>query len=464
MDQMNSNQYPQLTDYSEYRTDDPVVRGEVVPPELPEMDLDSTVQVTLAKRILLSGSNRVVCLGASTSVPISENEQASVSDLALRLSDGTNVALSLKFFNDDYAGGFTRQTVSRPSRAPRAALASAPPVRVTFEPMRYTTSKDDWRLGYVLFCMALSTVVLGCVFYPDQINRLVHLPIAGKMKGALPALVRLPAEHRLQQPLVPARTLSGNQKPLSPESASNGATPASVLASRPSTKDSPTTPGYATIKQVGVSMLTSHPLPTAMAKTQPARVGLTAAKIGAAKTAQVKTGAGKGIALKVGGMNAHGAKTGSAKVGAQRVGAARSAKGGAAKAGASKPGSAKTNLKGMGRAGKNNHKQDNAGSASFNKLDYIARHHKKGSQQHLDSMRKGATLIAMQKSDRHRRDADKHSPKDSRPGKSHAFYIPPPPPTDAPTGAVWMSAPVYSQPASKKFDPSSLERVVPPAQ
>lgn len=67
-------------------------------------DIVPNIEVTLAKRIIRPGSNRVVCLAARTSVPLNEDDVASVSDLALRLSDGTNVALSLSFFNDLIGG------------------------------------------------------------------------------------------------------------------------------------------------------------------------------------------------------------------------------------------------------------------------------------------------------------------------------------------------------------------------
>ncbi len=63
-------------------------------------DIIPTVEVSLAKRIVRPGSNRVLCLAAHTSIPLSETDIASVSDLALKLSDGTNVRLSLSFFND----------------------------------------------------------------------------------------------------------------------------------------------------------------------------------------------------------------------------------------------------------------------------------------------------------------------------------------------------------------------------
>ena len=101
------------------------------------------VEVTLAKRILRPGSNRVVCLAARTSVPINDDELASVSDLALRLSDGTNVVLSLSFFNDTVAGDcipFTRSAES--------------PNRYTYDPNRYTIRSDS-KLGIVLFATCL---------------------------------------------------------------------------------------------------------------------------------------------------------------------------------------------------------------------------------------------------------------------------------------------------------------------
>jgi hypothetical protein len=78
-------------------------------------DLVPNVQVTLAKRIIRPGTNKVVCLAAKTSIPLNDDDVASVSDLALRLSDGTNVALSLSFFNDqgvEYATPLKRYVYS----------------------------------------------------------------------------------------------------------------------------------------------------------------------------------------------------------------------------------------------------------------------------------------------------------------------------------------------------------------
>ena len=98
-------------------------------------DLVPSVQITLAKRIIRPGSNKVVCLAARTSIPLRDDELASVSDLALRLSDGTNVALSLSFFND--AGG-----------------EYSPLKRYVYSPADYK-KKNDSNLGFVLLGMAM---------------------------------------------------------------------------------------------------------------------------------------------------------------------------------------------------------------------------------------------------------------------------------------------------------------------
>lgn len=94
------------------------------------------VQVTLAKRIIRAGSNKMVCLAARTSVPFHDDEIASVSDLALKLADGTNVALSLSFFNDSVAPGYI------------------PVNRYIYDPNRYS-ARDDSKLGIVIVAIVL---------------------------------------------------------------------------------------------------------------------------------------------------------------------------------------------------------------------------------------------------------------------------------------------------------------------
>jgi hypothetical protein len=104
-----------------------------------------SVQISLAKRILHPGSNRVVCLAAHTSVPLRDDEMASVSDLALHLSDGTNVRLSLSFFNDGTAaiGGGA------------APLSYTPYMRTVYNPEWYSDHNRS-RFPVILVC----TIVL----------------------------------------------------------------------------------------------------------------------------------------------------------------------------------------------------------------------------------------------------------------------------------------------------------------
>lgn len=105
-----------------------------------------TVEISLAKRIIRPGSNQVLCLAAHTSVPLNEDELASVSDLALRLSDGTNVRLSLSFFNDQGLGCIP---VSPPQLIPMT--------RSSYDPDRYEI-RDESKLGLVLFATTIIAV------------------------------------------------------------------------------------------------------------------------------------------------------------------------------------------------------------------------------------------------------------------------------------------------------------------
>jgi hypothetical protein len=107
-------------------------------------DIVPSVQVTLAKRIIRPGSNRVLCLAAHTDVPLSDDDISSVSNLALRLSDGTNVALQLSFFNENETSAFV------------------PVNRYVYEPERYSTVHSDSRLGNVIG--AILAVAVGGSF------------------------------------------------------------------------------------------------------------------------------------------------------------------------------------------------------------------------------------------------------------------------------------------------------------
>ncbi len=92
------------------------------------------LELTLAKRIMRPGSNRVVCLAARTSVPLNDDELASVSDVALKLSDGTNVRLSVSLFNDLAGAGY------------------APFKHYIYDPSRYATRTDP-RSGVLILAM-----------------------------------------------------------------------------------------------------------------------------------------------------------------------------------------------------------------------------------------------------------------------------------------------------------------------
>jgi hypothetical protein len=106
-------------------------------------DIVPSVEISLAKRIIRAGSNQVLCLAAHTSVPLNEDEVASVSDLAVRLSDGTNVRLSLSFFNDQGVGCIP---VSSPQLIPMN--------RSIYDPNRYEL-RGEPKLGLVLFATSI---------------------------------------------------------------------------------------------------------------------------------------------------------------------------------------------------------------------------------------------------------------------------------------------------------------------
>jgi len=114
-----------------------------------------SVQITLAKRIIKAGSNRVVCLAARTSVPLNDDEVASVSDLALRLSDGTNVALSLSFFNENSASEYATFTHNY------------------YDPDRYAQQTDS-KLGMLVVATALAAAAAFFSLVQGPFNSLLN--------------------------------------------------------------------------------------------------------------------------------------------------------------------------------------------------------------------------------------------------------------------------------------------------
>jgi hypothetical protein len=111
------------------------------------------LELTLAKRILRPGTNRVVCLAARTSVPFNDNdESASVSDVALKLSDGTNVRLSVSMFNDIAGAGY------------------APFKHYVYDPSRYT-SQSDPKVFALIFAMLLVGWTAYCSLSTESLRR-----------------------------------------------------------------------------------------------------------------------------------------------------------------------------------------------------------------------------------------------------------------------------------------------------
>jgi hypothetical protein len=148
-------------------------------------ELLPSIQVALTKRIYQPGSNRVLCLAAHTTMPLDDEQVASVSDLALRLSDGTSVALSLSFFNEQ-AGSAIPFPAAMPYPAP-ARSRFVPFTRTVYNPNYYAERGNDSKLPVVLIATSLITVAsLLCAFN-------LHRDLAGVAKeiaGATTMLAR----------------------------------------------------------------------------------------------------------------------------------------------------------------------------------------------------------------------------------------------------------------------------------
>lgn len=140
-------------------------------------ELASTMQVSLAKRIIQPGTNRVVCLAAQTTVPMEEDDIASVSDLALRLSDGTNVKVSMSFFNDVALGGAFPEATAR---------------RV-YDPDWYDNHRapDSSNRLWLVFAAFLA-VAFGsfCYFLPGGIDKLAAEIVARMPHMAAPIIMQ----------------------------------------------------------------------------------------------------------------------------------------------------------------------------------------------------------------------------------------------------------------------------------
>jgi hypothetical protein len=121
-------------------------------------DMAPGVQIRLAKRFVRPGSKKVTCLAAQTTVPLHDDERASVSNLALKLSDGTNVVLSLSFFED--------------GEAPHMGTM---PVADSFAAPKLNKPKADWSLGKILVAMTLGAALGTWFSGGDRISDLSQM-------------------------------------------------------------------------------------------------------------------------------------------------------------------------------------------------------------------------------------------------------------------------------------------------
>jgi hypothetical protein len=110
------------------------------------------LQVSLARRVVMPGSKKVLCMAAHTSVPLNDDEVSSVSQLALRLSDGTSCLLSLQFFNDTTGSEYIPPTYSS----------------FVYDPERYETVQGQSNLGVFLVATALCAIV--CFYHVAKSN------------------------------------------------------------------------------------------------------------------------------------------------------------------------------------------------------------------------------------------------------------------------------------------------------
>lgn len=164
-------------------------------------EIAPSMQVTLAKRFVQPGSNRVLCLAAKTTVPLNENELASVSDLAIRLSDGTNVVLSLSMFDESTGASYYQQPFQQQQRPvyqqnpfPRPAYANPYPQHA-YEPYRYevhVTEKSKLGPFFVLTTLFMTGAFYLCVNWTPAMTAnlediLRHTPLSGLMKSPVGA-------------------------------------------------------------------------------------------------------------------------------------------------------------------------------------------------------------------------------------------------------------------------------------
>ncbi|CAN5728249.1 hypothetical protein BH10CYA1_BH10CYA1_50390 [soil metagenome] len=131
-------------------------------------ELAPSVQVRFAKRVGRPGNSRVMMMDAHTCGPIGEEGEDSESKLALRLADGTNVQLSLSFFNENQpalagvggAGGGRRTNFARFDT-------------YVYEPRTYSINeRNSSKLPAIMVSMAfmLGAACYGVFFLTGQVR------------------------------------------------------------------------------------------------------------------------------------------------------------------------------------------------------------------------------------------------------------------------------------------------------
>ncbi len=164
-----------------------------------DLNFPTTVQVTLAKRIIRAGSNKVLCLAAQTSVPLHDDDLASVSDLGLKLSDGTSVVLSLSSFNDKSGTAYQRNTSpGNWGRSHPSVVASSVTCERIYDPARYEPDRFKVRSmpAFPMLIVILAVAAGLAAFHwtnkgapATVVTRPVHpaVPIVAKQSAKLPA-------------------------------------------------------------------------------------------------------------------------------------------------------------------------------------------------------------------------------------------------------------------------------------
>ncbi len=161
--------------------------------ELKPLVSDAWLRVTLAKRIMRPGSDKVVHLAATTAVPLPNDDSQSISDVGLSLSDGTTVALSLSCLND----GFISAENTLPYR------------RYMYDPHRYERTYRH-RSPWLFFFLSGLAIFASNHYWTDLTSMLQQLQQAARKHDPNSAA---PATHTSPiQPITHRTNIAGARK------------------------------------------------------------------------------------------------------------------------------------------------------------------------------------------------------------------------------------------------------------